>query len=109
VFAPDGVLLRKISEHATRAPIVAGDGSIYSGRDAPAIGFDGRIYHSGGVSAFEGDGTSRWGFELRGPRDVPDFLRAFEELGRNNGGYRAAPWPTERGDRANTGRARKRP
>jgi hypothetical protein len=108
VFAPDGSLLRKLPGHAPRSPIVAGDGSIYSG----AIGFDGKVYDaggSGGLSASDGDGTPRWGFRQWGVVRDPYVLRAFEELGRNNGGYQAAPWPTERGDRANTGRARKRP
>jgi hypothetical protein len=59
---------------------------------SPAIGFDSTVY--AGASDDSG-----------GPYNV----LAFVELGTNNGGYHASPWPKERGGRANTGRARARP
>jgi outer membrane protein assembly factor BamB len=115
LFTPDGSPLRKVPSRAIHTPIVAGDGSIY--------------YSNGNVAAFDGDGMPRWSFQPRnfaGPTpaigfdgriyaeandrpDGPYILRAFEELGTNNGGYQGAPWPQERGDRANTGRALRRP
>jgi hypothetical protein len=55
------------------------------GRSSPAIGVDGMI--------------------LAVSRD-PIVLYAIVENGGANGGYAGAPWPTARGDRANTGRAR---
>jgi outer membrane protein assembly factor BamB len=119
VFTPDGSLLRKLPAGTSYTPIVAGDGSLY--------------YTFGAVAAFDGDGTSRWTFKPSngaGPTPAIGFdgtiyagvsddargrngtnrLLAFTQLTRgNNGGYHAAPWPQERGDRANTGRARRRP
>jgi outer membrane protein assembly factor BamB len=114
VFAPGGSLLRKLPSRAIHTPIVADDGSIYHSNGhlialdmdgdakwsfrpenfagpAPAIGFDGRIY----AGASDDDHMST--------------LYAFEEMAGSNGGYRSAPWPQERGDRANTGRALRRP
>jgi outer membrane protein assembly factor BamB len=114
VFSPEGSLLRKVPSQAIHTPIVAGDGSIY--------------YSGGAVRAFDGDGTRRWSFQpenYAGPAPAIGFdgriyagasdgdhlntLYAFDEMAVNNGGYRSAPWPQERGDRANTGRARRRP
>jgi outer membrane protein assembly factor BamB len=53
---------------------------------APAIGIDGKIL------AVSGD---------------PIVLYAIVEKSSTNGGYAGSPWPTARGDRANTGRARR--
>jgi outer membrane protein assembly factor BamB len=119
VFDPEGSLLRTVPSRGIHTPIVAGDGSIY--------------YSQGAVAAFDGDGTTRWSFQpknsagptpaigfdgmiyagvsddARGPNGTNRLL-AFTQLTRgNNGGYQAAPWPQERGDRANTGRALRRP
>lgn len=111
VFAPDGSLLRKAGAGSGPTPMLASDGSIYRGGSAtdgdgtprwsfqpaggagatPAIGFDGRIY----VGANVGGETNR--------------LFAFEELDGTHGDYHGSPWPQERGDRANTGRARAAP
>jgi outer membrane protein assembly factor BamB len=114
-FDPAGSLLAKHLPGSGQTPIVAGDGSIYvvsryiyaldalgglkweyqmknGTGTAPAIGFDGTIY------AGANDYSSS-----------PYHVLAFVELGGNNGGYHASPWPQERGDRANTGRARARP
>ena len=111
VFSPSGSLIRTVPSGSIHTPIVAADGSLYysfghvsavdrkglprwrfepdnTAHPAPAIGFDGRIYA----------GTS--------DRHQVQTLHAFEELGARNGGYDAAPWPQERGDRGNTGRAR---
>ena len=114
VFAPDGSLLRKVPSRAIHTPIVAGDGSIY--------------YSGGAVAAFDRDGAPKWSFRpenFAGPAPAIGFdgriyagasdddyvhtLYAFEEEAANNGGYQSAPWPQERGDRANTGRALRRP
>jgi outer membrane protein assembly factor BamB len=103
VFAPDGSLLRKVSISAAGTPIVAGDGSLFYNVTLAA---DGHVVAHGNASAFDGDGTPRWDFRPGIPPRDTYILRAFEELGRNNGGYEAAPWPQARGDRANTGRAK---
>jgi outer membrane protein assembly factor BamB len=55
-----------------------------SGSPSPAIGLDGTI--------------------LAVTRD-PIVLYAFVEKGSTNGGFAGSPWPTARGNRANTGRA----
>jgi outer membrane protein assembly factor BamB len=114
-FDPGGSLLRKYAPETIHTPVVAGDGTVYLGLGrlvyaldsagklsweygspqsslgaaAPAIGLDGTIYAG-----------SRYGSAYQ--------LIAFTELGGTNGGYANAPWPTERGDRANTGRVRGR-
>jgi outer membrane protein assembly factor BamB len=106
-FGSDGSLLWKVRVSAAGTPTLAGDGSIYAG--APAIGFDGSIYQHGRVAALDGSGAPKWEFRTIAPGPVPYLLRAFDELGTNNGGYQSAPWPQERGERANTGRARRRP
>jgi hypothetical protein len=113
-FDPVGSLVWKEHWGTHYSPIVAGDGTLYRGfadvsglvvgggrtwtyeakvnvPGAPAIGFDGRVYGASRDAA----GVSR--------------LYAFTELGGDNGGYHRAPWPQERADRANTGRARGRP
>jgi outer membrane protein assembly factor BamB len=114
VFSPDGSLLRKVAAEAIHTPIVAGDGSIY--------------YSGGAVAAFDRDGTQKWRFQpenFASPAPAIGFdgkiyagasddahvetIYAFEEMAGNNGGYRSAPWPQARGDRANTGRARRGP
>jgi outer membrane protein assembly factor BamB len=113
VFAPDGSLLRKVGGGAGHTPIIAADGSIYRSL--------------GAVGAIQGDGTHRWTFQPKNSANPPpaigfdgtiyagthdgsaNHLHAFTEVTGNNGGYNAAPWPQERGDRANTGRARRRP
>jgi outer membrane protein assembly factor BamB len=114
VFAPGGGLLRTVGGGAGHTPIVAGDGSIYRSLSV--------------VSAFDADGTMRWTFEPENfASPVPAIgldgriyaaasdrahvsrLYAFEELTASPGGWDAAPWPQDRGDRANTGRARTAP
>ena len=111
VFTPDGALTRKGGPGTGHTPIVAGDGSVY-------LSFS-------GVSALERDGTTRWNFRpenfaapvpaigfdgkiyaAASDRNHVSSLYAFEELEANPGDYHSAPWPQERGDRANTGRAR---
>jgi outer membrane protein assembly factor BamB len=97
------------------SPIVAGDGTIY------VVG--GR---SGGVFALGADGTPKWDYPTeRRVFGVPaigldgsifvassdstlqsGIFYAITELEGSNGGFASAPWPKERGDRANTGRAR---
>jgi outer membrane protein assembly factor BamB len=111
VFAPDGSMLREGTGGGGLTPIVASDGSMYrslgsvtaAGADGtgrwsfqpaggagatPAIGFDGSIYAGANV----GGETNR--------------LFAFEELDGTHGDYDGSPWPQERSDRANSGRAR---
>jgi outer membrane protein assembly factor BamB len=112
-FDPAGSLIWKKKWGTNDSPILAGDRTLYRGfvdvsglevggervwtyeerefaPGAPAIGLDGTIYAGSGGGAV-------------------DKLIAITELGGDNGGYRSAPWPTARGDRANTGRARRRP
>ncbi len=58
---------------------------------SPAIGVDGTIFSTffSGPSVETSEGT----------------VQAIVETESTNGGFEGAPWPTERGDRANTGRA----
>jgi outer membrane protein assembly factor BamB len=94
-------------------PIVAGDGTIYVAGGA-----------SGGVFALAADGTLKWDYPTeRTVFGVPaiglegtiftassdstnqlGIFYAIVELEGSNGGFASAPWPKERGDRANTGR-----
>jgi outer membrane protein assembly factor BamB len=110
-FDADGEQLTRHRSGAIHTPIVGADGSIYvSMGDIHALDPDGGIawrYESGGfappVPAIGVDGTI-----YAGGRDANDndVLFAFEEIGRQRGGQRPSPWPQERGDWANTGRAR---
>jgi outer membrane protein assembly factor BamB len=113
-FDPAGSLVWKEHWGTYDTPILAGDRTLYRGfadvsglevgggrtwtwdakegaPGAPAIGFDGRVY----AASKDAAGVNR--------------LYAFTELGGDNGGYHRAPWPQQRGDRANTGRARTGP
>jgi hypothetical protein len=113
-FDPAGSLVWKEHWGTYDTPILAGDRTLYRGfadvsglevgggrtwtydakesaPAAPAIGLDGTIY----AASKDAAGVSR--------------LYAFSEVGGDNGGYHHAPWPQQRGDRANTGRARTGP
>ena len=109
VFSPTGTLEGKLGAQAGHTPIVGGDGSVYRSLSA--------------VTAIDGDGTPRWTFQPgNSASPVPAIgldgriyagthdgsineLHAFEELGAAHGGWEASPWPQDRGDRANSGRA----
>jgi outer membrane protein assembly factor BamB len=110
------------------------DGSVrWSSRpstyDTPILGADGTVYVTATgpsgeqvVSALESQGSLKWDYETSGDFWVapaigvdgkilavslnPTVLYAIVENGSTNGGYAGAPWPTARGDRSNTGRAR---
>jgi outer membrane protein assembly factor BamB len=109
VLGPGGAKLWTAVLGSIHAPLLAEDGSIYLGHPI--------------LSALDPEGVPRWEYGTRGFQDtapaigldgtvyagtydgVVAQLLAFTELGVNNGGYAAAPWPQPRGDRANTGRA----
>jgi outer membrane protein assembly factor BamB len=112
-ITPDGSVLSKRYGGSIHTPIVAGDGSIYT--------------TGGPITAVDARGTLKWQFRpgnFAGPQPAigldgtiyasahdgaVNHVHAFTELAGTNGGYDRAPWPQERGDRANTGRARSRP
>jgi hypothetical protein len=56
-----------------------------------AIGLDGAIV----LTSFSGDSSE----------SHQGTVHAIIEKGSTNGGFAGSPWPTARGDRANTGRA----
>ena len=94
-------------------PILGADGTVYAG-------FAGRIH------ALDAEGTLLWdyptGRHIRGspaigvdgtvlstrwspPEPYEGTVYGVTETEPTNGGFEGAPWPAERGDRANTGRA----
>jgi outer membrane protein assembly factor BamB len=106
--------------------------SMPSASSTPILGADGTVYVTGGdprgpaiLAALDSQARLQWdyvapagNFVLQSPaigvdgmilavtRD-PIVLYAITEKSSTNGGYAGAPWPTARGDRANTGRARR--
>src|SRR5690606_22711866 len=98
----------------------------------PIVGADGTVYGTGigpsgepVLAALDSQGRLQWDYvPPGGPGDLgraspaigvdgtifavsldPAVLYAFVETHSTNGGYAGAPWPTARGNRANTGRA----
>jgi outer membrane protein assembly factor BamB len=93
---------------------------------SPIVAANGSIYVAGGISqrhvfAMGPDGTLKWDYPTEGLISMSPAigfdgtilaasggtLYALVELEGSNGGYVNAPWPKERGDLANTGRARR--
>ncbi len=105
-----------------RTPILGADGTVYvsplsktARRSIAALDSKGRLlwdYHSErsirGSLALGVDGTIIAG-AYSGAGEHPSLQEGFVygilETDPTNGGFEGAPWPTERGDRANTGRA----
>lgn len=107
---PDGSLLWSSGEYVvTTTPIIGADGSIYVGTD------------EGQVISLSSDGSTRWEYPLEAPishtlalgldgkilvASDDSTAYAIEEIPSTNGGFESAPWPTDSGDRANSGRAK---
>ena len=121
VINPDGTIRWHFDTNASSwwtTPILGADGNVYigSGLSVTALDSQGRLlwdYQPGGGYGFSGvhvlgspaigvDGTiiatssSDWG---------GGAIHGIVETESANGGYAGSPWPTQRGDRANTGRA----
>ncbi len=83
----------------------------------PILGADGTVYigAAGRIRAFDAQGELLWDYPTDGGSPIlgldgtvlaaADDLHAMVETDPTNGGFEGAPWPTARGDRANTGRA----
>lgn len=89
----------------------------------PVLGADGRVYfvQGGGIAALDSQGHLLWDYSapssaspaigIDGRIIVTSYsalgssVLAITEKGPSNGGYEGSPWPTSRGDRANSGRA----
>ena len=107
-------------------PILGADGTVYVAGTGPsgetviaALDSQGRLqwdYHTspaapprghyGGSPAIGADGTIFSTFFSGSSAEGREgIVHATVETGSASGGFEASPWPTERGDRANTGRA----
>jgi outer membrane protein assembly factor BamB len=123
VFAigPSGAVRWSSTPAATTTPILGADGSVY----VTATGLSGEPV----IAALDSQGRLLWDYVAPGdPGSLggaspamtvdgkilavsvnPNVLYAIVENGSTNGGHAGSPWPTARGDRANTGHARTRP